>query len=143
MKSVTQEKPFGCAVACVAFIANTSYKNALKLFKNQTNHINKGYYCKDIVKALKNAGFNYKYCYAKPSKRKLKTEENIIVFVKRSKKYPAGHYLARKNKKWMNPWINFPSINSAESGFSKNIPEEIKWIIYPERSQKNNECFKH
>ena len=131
-KSITQEHPSGCAVACVAYIIGNSYKNALKLFKRPDYATSlRGYYCREIIKALKNAGLKYNYCYAKPSKLKLLLLDNIIVFIARSKKYPTGHYLARRNKKWMNPWINFPNIKPAKSGFSKILPGKVQWIIFP------------
>lgn len=131
-KPVTQEHAFGCAVACVAYITGKSYKNALKLFRHpEYAATTRGYYCREIVKALKNAGFDYDYCYAKPSKRKLLSLNNIIVFIARCKRYPTGHYLAYKNKKCMNPWINFPSIIPARSGFSKSLPGKAQWIIFP------------
>jgi len=60
----------------------------------------------------------------------LLNQNGAIVFVERSKKYPAGHYLIKTKKGWMNPWINFPNISSAKSGFQKVLPGKAQWIIY-------------
>ena len=57
--------------------------------------------------------------------------EGVIVFIERSKKYPAGHYVIKTKKGWMNSWINFPNIFPAESGFQKDLPGKAQWIIYP------------
>lgn len=130
-KSVTQKHALGCAVACVAYILNISYKKAHEFFKNPNYATTRGYYCREIVKALENAGLRYGYRYVKSSKRKLLSLDNIMVFIKRSKKYPGGHYLVYRNKKWMNPWINFPYINPAKSGFSEKLPGKVQWLIYP------------
>lgn len=128
MKSVTQRDPFGCGIACAAFVSRLSYKNAKKLFNNKKNAKIKGYYCQDIVNALKRKKLTYGYCYAKDSKKHLLKINNTIVFIKRSRKYPAGHYLVYYNGNWMNPWINYPQ--KAKSGFQKRLPGKAQWIIY-------------
>jgi len=56
---VTQEHSLGCAVACVAYVINRSYKEALKLFREPEKAWTVGYYCDDIVRALAKADLNY------------------------------------------------------------------------------------
>jgi len=43
---------------------------------------------------------------------------------------PAGHYLAKADDEWMDPWINFPSITPAKSGFRTEVPGLIEYSIY-------------
>ncbi|HLD58016.1 MAG TPA: hypothetical protein VI977_00025 [archaeon] len=131
MKPIAQEDLFGCAVACVAFIIGTTYKKALKLFEHPEDRNLKGYYCRDIVKALDRAGKKYSYAYLKKNKKQVLKTPLYIVYLKKSKEYPSGHYLVRaKNRLWMNPWINFPKIRQAKSGFQTKLPGKPQWIIY-------------
>lgn len=121
---VAQKDVYGCSVACVAYILGLKYKNAKKLFSNSSYAKTRGFLCKDIINALKRKGLDYQYKRTKPKIKTLIYKSNNIVFIARSKKYPAGHYLCRtKDKKWMDPWINFPSdIKKAKSGFRKRLP---------------------
>ncbi len=126
---ITQEHGTGCGVACVAFVLGISYQKALGLFKNpQHAWEGKGYYCKDIIEALKKAGLDYSY--KQITELPLTIKPGIIVFTEPSKNYPRGHYLAQtKDNKWMNPWINFPHIAPAKSGFQDKLPDKPIWII--------------
>ena len=132
-KSVTQEDSLGCGIACVAFVCNVSYKTAKKkYFKNLGDADKTGYFCKDIVKALSNADKMYNYKYIK---RKIRLKTNTIVFLKRSKRYPAGHYLVRTINRWMDPWINFnidkPNVKEANSGFRSRLPGKPIYVVFP------------
>lgn len=131
-KSVTQKDDFGCSIACVAFINGVTYKTAkIKWFKSKDAKTI-GYFCRDVVRAFKLVNKNYGYKYVK---RKLKFKENSIVFIKRSKRYPAGHYLAKTKEGWMDPWINFnthkPDIKKAKAGFRKRLPGKPIYVIFP------------
>lgn len=133
MKSVKQEDNLGCSIACTAFICKVNYKTAKKKYFIGLGDANKtGYSCRDIVKALNRSGKNFGYKYIK--KRK-KFKKNTIVFIKRSKKYPAGHFLAWSGKFWMDPWINFdisnPNLKKAKSGFRKKLPGKAIYEIFP------------
>src|SRR3989344_8579991 len=124
MKSITQKDNYGCGIACVAFVWKVSYDYAKKNYFGKPHQANiLGYLCKDIVKALSKDKKNYSYKYVK---KRIKFKENTIVFIKRSKEYPAGHYLVYTKKGWMDPWINFdklkPDIKKAKSGFRKRLP---------------------
>jgi len=132
MKTVTQQQPAGCGIACVATVLGVSYDRASLLFDNPEHGISRGFYCKEIVQALKKAGKEYAHAWVKPSKKHLLSRQNAIVYIKKSKRYPLGHYLAHhKTKGWMNPWINFPRIDPAKSGWNKRLPGDAQYIIYP------------
>ncbi len=127
----------GCAVACVASLLGTSYKRALVLFNNKPYAPTKGYYCKDISKALKKRRLVYVWKKVLLGVNPLLNKEGVIVFIARSKKYPAGHYLLKTDRGWMNPWINFPEIAPAKAGFQKRLPGKPQWIMYPKLSERN------
>jgi hypothetical protein len=131
MKSIAQEHGMGCGVASVAFLLNISYKQALELFDKPANAWSKEYYCRDIVASLSKANRKYKSSLFKLTKKELLGLDNIIVYIKPSAAYPAGHYLAKAKNKWMNPWINFPYISPAKSGFQKELPGDVSYIIHP------------
>jgi hypothetical protein len=131
--SVTQKEPLGCSIACVAFIKNVSYKTAKVRYFNKLGDAKKtGYMCKDVVKALNRAGKAYDYVYIKGRQN---FKEDSIVFIKRSKRYPKGHYLVKAKKGWMDPWINFnvkkPVLERARSGFRQKLPDRPIYLILP------------
>lgn len=129
MKLIKQVDAFGCAIACVAFVLNIKYSDAIKLFKNGENKArSSGFYCKEIIEILKNAGFNFQYKYIKPRIRNKIYQKHSIVFIKRSDKYRYGHYLVRFENKWMDPWINFSQKN-IKSGFRKRLPGKAIYAI--------------
>ena len=126
---IKQEDPMGCAVACTAFVLNINYQDSLKLFKNgKIKAKNKGFLCKEIVKALGYEGLRYEYKYISNKVKRKIYKPGTIVFVKRSKKCPEGHYLYRANNKWMDSWINFPNKN-IKAGFRKRLPEKSIYAI--------------
>lgn len=131
MKSITQEEGMGCAIACVAFILNADYKSTKKLFDNKENSFLKGYLCRDIIKALSKKGLSYTFSKLNENNKELLNKEKIIIFVEKSNKYPAGHFLTKSSLGWMNSWINFPYINPAKSGFEKKLTAKPLWVIYP------------
>jgi hypothetical protein len=131
MNSVTQDHGLGCGVACVATLLGITYQKALSLFKDGKKRAAKsGFYCKDIVAALERAGLQYEYKYIKPKQIKTIYQEGVIVLIKKSQRYPAGHYLVRVGDLWMDSWINYPNINSAKSGFRKKLPGKPIYAIY-------------
>jgi len=127
---VIQKDSMSCAVACTAFILNISYQSSLKLFRNGKWKVkNKGFLCKEIVNILGNRGFKYEYKYISNKIKRKIYKPNTIVFLKRSGKYPSGHYLSRAdNNLWMDPWINFPDENK-KAGFRKKLPEKPIYAI--------------
>lgn len=135
MKSVTQKHSLGCSIACAGFIGNRKYNTMLKFFKNSSSKTETtGFLCKDIIRALHKIGLNYTYRYINNSVKSSIYRDGMIVFIKRNKNYPTGHYLARKNNRWMDPWINFSKnkdIKLSKSGFRKRLPGHPIYAILP------------
>ena len=128
-KPITQKHPMGCGVACVASLLGLSYSKTFKFFDKNKASTN-GYYIKDIVLALNEKGLKYTGSKVNNKTRKYVNKNGSIIFIKRSKKYPAGHYLLKTSRGWMNPWINYPEIAPAKSGFNKKIPGDAQWVLY-------------
>ena len=134
-KLIPQEEYNGCSVACVASLLGISYKKTIKLFGKNYNS-KRGSYCDQIIVTLKKAGLNYKYSKVNEKTKKYVNRVGSIVFIKRSKKYPVGHYLLKTKKGWMNSWFNFrkfPAIEPVKAKFQKKLPGKAEWVIY-----KNN-----
>ena len=131
MNAVKQEDSYGCGVACVGFILRKDYQKALGLFREGKQKAETtGFYCKEIVKVLENEGFKYEYRYIKSKIIGKIYKQGSIVFLRRSVKYPEGHYLCRVGKMWMDSWINFPS-GEVRAGLRKRLPEKPIYVIYP------------
>jgi len=130
MKPVSQKDLSGCAIACVAFILDVKYAASLKLFKNgQKKAYRSGFSRREIVEVLNKAGLKYscKYISNKTSSKRYK--DKTIVFIKRSKNYPMGHYLCRAGRRWMDPWVNIPKI-TIKAGYRRRLPEKPIYAIY-------------
>ncbi|MEK7551155.1 MAG: hypothetical protein AAB532_00990 [Patescibacteria group bacterium] len=130
MKAIKQEHFSGCAISCVAFIIQANYQNTLRYFdKGNENAKFRGFLCSEIVKALGKAGYKFHFKYTGRMK-KYNFPNNTIVHIKKSKKYPVGHYLCLTQKGWMDSWINFPRLN-ARAGFRKRLPGKPIYAIVP------------
>lgn len=133
MNSVVQTHEYGCGVACLAFIAGLSYEKAIKTL-GARQAADRGFYCKELVEGLQKLSINYECRYIKPRLRHKVYQDGTIVFIKRSKRYPAGHYLVRHRSDWMDPWINFTSnlnITEAKAGFRKRLPGRPMYALLP------------
>lgn len=133
MDSITQKDSLGCGAACVSFIAGKNYSEIVQVL-GKDKAKDTGFYCRDLVVALSKLGFFYTYHYLKPRFKKRIYTDGVIVFIKRSKKYPDGHYLARCNGQWMDPWINLcidNNIAHAKSGFRKRLPGTPIFALFP------------
>ena len=129
MKPISQETIMGCAVACCASLSGLSYKKMQDYFDNgKLKEQTTGFYNKDIVSALNRVGIKAKGYSIKGWGNK-KIMIGTIVFIKRSKKYPKGHFLLKTKRGWMNPWMNYPNINPARAGFQKELPGKVDWVI--------------
>lgn len=136
MKIVTQESPMGCGVACCASLASLSYKQMRKHFeKGEIKDCTTGFYNKDIISALSKVGFLAKGYSAKRRGNK-RINPGTIIFIKRSKDYPEGHFLLKIQRGWMNPWINYPHIKPAKGGFQSKLPGKIEWVIETSKKAK-------
>lgn len=131
MEPVKQEDDLGCAVACVAFVLDIIYRDATELFKDGKTRVKSkaNFYCPEIVKILSCKGFHYKWKKLKSGTEVEIYQDNSIVFIKRSSKYPYGHFLVRHAEEWMDPWINLPDEN-IKAGFRKNLPGIPTYAIY-------------
>lgn len=129
--AVAQEDPLGCGIACVAWITGKTYKQAKDLYFEDAKRAGTlGYFCRDLVSALAMAKKQYSYRYLG---KKARFNEGSIVFIKRSKRYPAGHYLVKTAEGWMDPWINFdyrkPYLTAALAGFRKRLPGKPIYLV--------------
>ncbi len=133
-ESVTQEFDYGCGIACYAFALGLSYKEAaISLGTKQASSTR--FWVKDFAKALNNSGKPYKAKYVKPYLKSKIYKDGTIVLIRKSKHYPAGHYLIRHKNTWMDPWINLPfnkDIAEAKSGFRKRLPGSPMYALFPE-----------
>lgn len=129
-KPVRQEDPMGCGVACVAFLLGKSYQQTLKLFpQGKKRAMTVGFTVKMVRTALMSSKESYKQSYLWPTIRHLIYQNGSIVYLKHSKKFPYGHYIARSNGIWMNPWINLPE-KPIKAGFQKRLPEQPSFVIF-------------
>ena len=131
-QAITQQDEMGCGAACVACAAGVSYEKAVSILgkaKAQTT----GFYLRDLTDGLKRLGLDYQYKHVKPSLKPLVYQEGSIVFIRRSKRYPYGHYLIRHNGQWMDPWINLLSdkqIEHARAGYRMRLPGRGQWVVF-------------
>lgn len=133
-QAITQKMDYGCGIACFAFAAKLSYASAAE-YLGAVQSESSRFWVKDFVKALNGYGLRYQSKYVKPHIRPLIYQEAAIVLIKRSKYYPAGHYVIRHNGHWMDPWINLPSnknIREAKSGYRKRLPGNPMYVLLPE-----------
>ena len=132
MISVTQKDNFGCGIACLAYALKIDYDYLIKSSRIKNQVENKGLTCRKLVEILKSNGLDYCYKYIKTKTKKI-YDEGSIVFIRRYKRYPVGHYLIRTNNIWMDPWINFKNqknVKKAKSGFRKKLPGEPIYVIF-------------
>lgn len=134
MRPMRQEDGLGCAVACVAFVLQVSYRKALTLFAGGGKRVKEkaNFYCPEIVRILNKAGLNYSWKQLTKEREEEIYNDFSIVFIKKSAKYPFGHFLSRYKNKWMDSWINLPDKN-IKAGFREELLGEPTHIIYPAR----------
>ncbi len=131
--TITQEDNMGCGAACVAFAANKTYKQAATAL-GRTKARTVGFQLKELVDALGQNGLDYRFKHVQPTVKQAIYQEGVIVFIKRSIRYPYGHYLIRHNGQWMDPWINSvwdKDIAKAKSGYRRRLPGKTQWAVFP------------
>lgn len=130
-QAVSQEHALGCGVACVASRCGTSYREALEEFSRPENAWTRGYYCPEIVAALKKLGYDYEFApFNSREHGRLLSRAGTIAFVAPCRQYPAGHFLLRTDKGWMNSWLNYPQMVPVECGFEKKLPGRVTYIVF-------------
>lgn len=137
MKSVSQKHNFGCGAACAAFVLRKNYSEIVSIL-GKTKAGSKGFTCRDLATMLLKFGLVYSYCYLKLKLKRKIYRNGVIVFIKRSREYPIGHYLTWYHGLWMDPWINFRSntnIKYAKSGFRKRLPDTPIYGLFPSDSK--------
>lgn len=136
-RAIAQEDAMGCGLACVASVCGLTYKSAKKKLFRNIGDIRRGFYCRELIKALARAGKVYDFCHVKINKR-TKFVNGSIVFIRRSKRYPVGHYLLKTSRGWMDPRFNSPQINCVRSAFRKKLPGKAQWVIFEHLSLIQN-----
>ena len=131
---IKQEDAMGCGIACVAYILCISYKEAVDLFIETYKRETLGFTSKDITKAIKMFGITYKSVYVGREK-KLKIENNSIIYVPKCDYFPYGHYLVKIQNGYMDPFINLHESNfdhtKASAGLRKTLPNKISMKKIP------------
>ena len=136
MRLIRQEDNFGCGVACTSSLLRLPY-SALVLEFGKEKAAKEGFMCKEIVDVLNKHRKDYCYKYIKPKLRKKIYKNGTIVYIKKCKSYPAGHYLVRYKNCWVDPWLNFKqdkSVRNALAGTRKRLPGKPIYIIFQKSS---------
>jgi len=130
---ITQEDDMGCGAACVAFASNKTYKQAVNVLgEHKARSV--GFQIKELVIALSHYGLNYHFKPVKPKMKQSIYQNGVIIFIKKSARYPYGHYLIRHNGLWADPWINLAldkNLANAKSGYRQRLPGEAQWAVLP------------
>lgn len=131
-KSITQESPYGCGIACFAFVAGITYKEA-EVFLGDDQAKSDRFIVKHFREELNRFGIEYSSKHVK-ALEEIKPIEGMIVLLRRSKEFPVGHYLAFHNGKWMDPYINLDEdrkFRSPISGFRDDLPGVAMYTLTP------------
>jgi hypothetical protein len=131
MKIVVQEDLMGCGIACVAYILGIGYQRAKKLFEHPEYAGTIGFYCKDIIDALRRGGVKYEFKKVNKKNMIEVQREGTIVFINKCERYPNGHYVAKSKRGWINSWANYPCIKPARGKIEKNLSGRAEWMIFP------------
>jgi len=133
---IKQEDDMGCGVACVAFLAGKTYQQAVNIL-GQDKARTVGFHLQELVDALSEFGLTYHFMHVKPKMKQSIYHEGTIVFIKRSTRYPYGHYIVRHNGQWADPWVNLVidrDHKNAKSGYRKILPGTAQWAVLPSRT---------
>lgn len=136
MKSISRQYQHqhdlnGCGIACLANLLNEEYIDVRYDFEKLFYQIDKGIKVFDLVKFLSSKGYRYsnKFFnhnnYNKSEAYKFANIINSITLIRKNDKYPVGHYLLRVENGWIDPWLNYPSIDNVHAGVRKELPAQI------------------
>ena len=132
-KSITQESPNGCGIACFAFVCNLTYKQAEDFLGEEQAKSNR-FIVKHFREELNRFGLSYNSHHVRPN-RTVDPTEGAIVLLRRSQSFPVGHYLVFHQGKWMDPRINLQDdriFQKPQSGFRDNLPGQVMYALMPE-----------
>lgn len=134
-KSITQEAPYGCGIACFAFVANITYKDAAYLLGKEQSNSDR-FIIKHFRQELNRYGLSYISKHVKRN-QSVEYEKGMIVLLRRSERFPVGHYLAYNEGKWMDPYINLEddyNFQNPKSGFRDILPGQIMYVLVPDKA---------
>lgn len=140
-KSITQEMPNGCGIACFAFVTNLTYKKAEEFLGEEQAKSNR-FILKHFREELNRFGLKYGSKHVRPGQH-IEPTEGTIVLLRRSTQFPVGHYLAYYQGKWMDPRINLENdrlFNSPMSGFRDILPGDVMYALVPEPLQGSRQA---
>ena len=132
-KSITQEMPYCCGIACFAFVCNTSYKQVADFLGLEQAKSDR-FLVKHVREELNRFGVRYISRHVKPDQA-IEPIDGTIVLLRRSKRFPVGHYLAYYHGEWMDPYINLEDdygFENPKSGFRKVLPGQAMYVLMPE-----------
>jgi len=134
-----QEDEFGCGAACIALVCGVSYREAVDTL-GIDKAISRGFYGRELQSGLLSFGKSYEFKFLKPRLRKMIYEPGTIVFIRRSKRYPVGHYLLRTNQGWADSWINMQrcsDVRQSTAGLRKRLPGRAQYALFPRSLHKS------
>jgi len=132
-KSITQEMPYGCGVACFAFVCDITYKQAEEFLGFEQSKSDR-FVVKRVREELNRFGLKYISRHIKPDQI-IDPVDGMIVLLRRSEHFTVGHYLARHDGKWMDPYINLEGdhdFRNPKSGFREVLPGQAMYVLMPE-----------
>jgi hypothetical protein len=131
MTFVKQEDPMGCGIACVAFVLGISYKEATKLLTLPEKRKTLGI-AQVIYEKLSRGGSYDSFSRYVGRLDDTRVEIGDIVYVKKCKMFPSGHYLVKINGGYMDPFINMGEVvgdyTRAKAGKRFPLKERITMI---------------
>jgi hypothetical protein len=113
------------------------YSQVLEKFERDFYQVTRGIKVFDLVKFINNTGLNYTNRffnhndYNKEEAVRFSMIPNSITLIRKNEKYPVGHYLLRIEGGWVDPWVNYPSINIVHAGVVAELPGEPWYVAYP------------
>lgn len=126
----------GCGIACIANLLSLEYDIVKDSFEKRFYSIGKGVKVFDMATFLmeqtkceyKAKFFNQKNFDTSLAKS---NSENLgsITLIYRNEKYPVGHYLLRVENGWVDPWINYPSIDDVHAGIRSCLPGNVWYVV--------------
>lgn len=135
-KYIHQHDLNGCGVACLANLLDQGYEETKTEFEKHFYKIDRGIKVFDLVKFLHFKGLSYSSKFFNHNKFNAKEADsfsrlpNSITLIRKNEKYPVGHYLLRVENGWIDPWINYPSIDNVHADLRKELPGDPWYVLY-------------